>query len=523
MMDWSIFSIFQRKHFNLLMNILSKSNPFSLLSRSFLYGLLMPLSFSPFHIPGAAILGLAFFYAQITHKQNQRPFLSGFFFGLGYFGLGVSWIFVSIHQYGHLNYFLSAFLTLLFLMYLSLFIGFMAFLFKQLTSTRKHTLFSGLLFSALWVLFEYFRSTLFSGFPWLLIGFGQFDAPSKYLLPIIGVFGVGFLTCFSATLLTNAIQQRGTQRQFSFLVLVLLVLSPLLLKTKHWSQQNQKAMSVGIIQANLSMRDKWDERLFWQVLKRYQQGMKQLLGLELIVMPESAIPLPANYMSGFLTHLHAKAIHAGSAVMLGIPQPTKQNSHRYFNALISLGEAKGGYLKQHLVPFGEYIPKPLQTLSKWLEIPDAHLMAGHKNQLLVNVQKHPIATLICYELAYSDLLRHQLPQAEWIVSISDDGWFGHSLAMYQQLQIAQVRSLEVARYHVVANNDGLSSVINANGEVINSLPAFNSGLLKAKLLPMTGTTPWVYWGNRPILLFCALILMIAIAANHKRRYSNQPD
>lgn len=487
----------------------TKAIKYNHLLRTFLSGSLLPFGFAPFHFPGAAILGLALFYAQLSRSQSRHAFLNGLFFGLGYFGLGTSWVYVSIHEYGHLNSVVSAFITLMFLLYLSLFPATMAWIYRKLVNGQT-TLFSCLLFSALWIFFEFFRSTFLSGFPWLLLGFGQFDAPSKYLLPLIGVLGVGFLTCFAATLLTASTQQMGIKRYTYLAAFVLLLLCPLMLKPLNWAKETPKPISVGIIQANLSMRDKWDEHLFWQLLERYKQDTEKLLGTKLIVMPESAIPLPPSYIEDFLNTLHERAKQAGSAVMLGIPQPTNVEENYFFNALITLGQAKGSYLKQHLVPFGEYIPGPLQSISNWLAIPDADLKAGQKNQTLVKVQKHTVATLICYELAFGDLLRSQLPKAEWIVSISDDGWFGHSLALYQHLQMAQVRSLETARYQVVANNDGLSSVINTKGEIVSSLPPFSAGILKAELFPSTGLTPWVYFGNLPVLLFCALIILIYI-------------
>jgi apolipoprotein N-acyltransferase len=504
------------------------------LLRAFVSGLLLPLSFAPFHFPGAAILGIALFYTQVSHGRNRHAFVNGLFFGLGYFGLGVSWIFVSIHQYGHFNNLVSAFITFVFMFYLSLFPALMTFIFRKLAKPC-FTFFSCLLFSALWILSEYSRSTLLSGFPWLLLGFGQLDAPSKYLLPIFGVFGIGFLTCFAATILACAMQQIGTKRIIWLVAFTVLLLSPALLQHMNWSQESTQPISVGVIQANLSMRDKWDENLFWQLLERYKHDTEQLLGTKLIVMPESAIPLPPSYIGDYLANMHARAKKAGSAIMLGIPQPTTGDENYFFNALIALGKAKGSYSKQHLVPFGEYIPKPFQSISDWLEIPDASLRPGKVNQTLVKIHQHPVAALICYELAYGDLLRQQLPRGEWIVSISDDGWFGHSLAMYQQQQMAQVRSLETARYQVVANNDGLSSVINTQGEITALLPAFSSGILKAQLFPAKGTTPWVYFGNLPILLFCVLIVVLysgyriahkinnrPLAAEHKRRYSYQP-
>ncbi|KTD16121.1 apolipoprotein N-acyltransferase [Legionella jordanis] len=481
---------------------------YSQLLRAFLFGLLLPLGFAPFHFPGLTILGIALFYAQLTHDQNHHPFLNGLFFGLGYFGLGISWIYISIHEYGHLNNFISAAITLFFLLYLSLYPALMAALFKRLSLPRP--IYSCFLFSALWILFEFFRSGFLSGFPWLLIGFGQFDSPLKYFLPIGGVFGVGFLCCFSATILGSCHRFKGSGRYVALGIFVLLLILPSFLKHKKWTSEKKESLSVGVIQANLSMRDKWDESLFWHLLGLYKNETEKLLGTELIVMPESAIPLPPSYVEDFLEELHEKAKQAGSAVVLGIPKPTPLDENQYFNALVSLGAAKGFYLKQHLVPFGEYIPKAVQKITAWLAIPDTNLMAGKNNQRLVKIHKHPIATLICYELAYGEILRQQLPQAEWIISISDDGWFGHSLAMYQHLQMAQVRSLESGRYQVVANNDGLSSVINSQGEIIASLPAFSAGVLKATLSPSTGLTPWAYMGDKPIAVFCLIIILLSV-------------
>ncbi|MCE3045006.1 apolipoprotein N-acyltransferase [Legionella sp. 16cNR16C] len=482
----------------------------------FIYGLLLPLGFAPFHIPGMAILGLALFYYGLGAYSKGSDFLRGLFFGLGFFGFGVSWIYVSIYEYGHLNPVLSGLITLLFILYLSFFPALLALVFN-IFSTKRPTITSGLFFSALWVISELLRASILSGFPWLLLGFGQFDAPVKYLLPVLGVYGASFLTVFAATLLVCAF---GVERrkQLTYLVLfVSTILAPLALKPIEWVHISSTPVSIGVIQANLSMRDKWDETLFWKLLDRYQKDVISLLGTQLIVMPESAIPLPSSYISDFLEDLREKAKNAGSGILLGIPEPTKIDADDYFNALISLGEAQGFYLKQHLVPFGEYIPGIFQPLMNWLQIPDANLKPGKNAQSLIRVHKHPVATLICYELAYGELLRKQFPHAEWIVSISDDGWFGHSLAMYQQQQIAQVRSLQTGRYQVVSNNDGLSSVINTRGDIVTSLPAFDAGLLRASIYPATGSTPWVLLGDWPILILSFGIFLWAMISGFPKK------
>jgi apolipoprotein N-acyltransferase len=494
---------------------LSKRSFFSLTSRridllrAFFAGLLIPCGFAPFHLPGLAILGIALFFAQIRHQTFKQSMLTGFTFGVSFFGLGISWVYVSIHEYGHLNALLAASITLLLIGYLSLFTTLVAALYNKLAKNRS-AFFSCLLFSALWCLSEFLRANLLGGFPWLSLGFGQIDTPLKYLLPILGVNGVSFIACFAATLLALGTSNRTIQYGW-VIAFILILLFPNILQHHAWSTLERTPVSVGIIQANLSMRDKWDERLFWRLLQGYEDTINQLLGKkQLIVMPESAIPLPANYISDFMETLHQQAKQAGSAILLGIPQPTDVNETAYYNTLSTLGTASGRYFKQHLVPFGEFIPQPFQRITEWLTVPDAGMKPGKSNQTPIVVHHHPIASLICYELAYPELLRRQLPTAQWIISISDDGWFGHSLAMYQKLQMAQVMSMQTGRFQIVANNDGLSSVIDSHGNIIASLPAFSPGTLEAAIFPAHGTCPWIQWGDLPTVLLMAIILLFAI-------------
>jgi apolipoprotein N-acyltransferase len=503
----------------------TKSSKFLYALRIFFAGLLLPLGFAPFHIPGMIILGLALLYAALSKPWRIDSFTLGFIFGLGFFGFGISWIFVSIHVYGHLNYFLAAAITLLFICYVSIYIGLVTYVYAKL-ARHYQGLLSCLLFASIWCLGEYLRANLMTGFPWLILGFGEIDTPLKFLLPIVGVYGVSFLTCVAAVSLVEGMRNVGKFRSYWLMFFVGLILLPSILKNMDWGTINRQPISVGVIQANLSMRDKWDESLFWQLVQRYQEGVDQLISRSnLIVMPESAIPIPANYVSDLLNNLHLKASQSGSAILLGIPHPSSNNGDEmgYYNAIISLGEANGNYFKQHLVPFGEFIPKAFQRIIDWLEVPISNLKAGKAHQELIHVNHHSIASLICYELAYPQLLREQLPEAQWIVSVSDDGWFGHSLAMYQQLQIAQVLSIQTARYQVVANNDGLSSIIDTKGNIVASLNAFTTGLLEENIFSVTGSTPWVYYGDTPFIALFFAVVILSLGINTKRRVSQDPN
>lgn len=488
----------------------TKINPrYGLFLRCFFAGLLLPLGFAPFHLSGLAILGIALLFAQLNQSSPQNgkeAFWFGFIFGWGFLGFGVSWIYVSIHLFGHLNMAVSAMITCLFISYLALFFGLIIFLYHRFAKYCS-SLSACFLFSILWCLGEYLRATCLGGFPWLLLGFAQIDTPLKYLLPVIGVHGVSFVACFAATLLATAMQSKN--RWVWLFAFVLLLLAPTVLKQVEWTTAQSKSFSVAVAQANVSMHDKWDETKFWQLLEQYRNYIKPQLGKkQLIVLPESAIPVPARYISDIMNDLDQQAKQAGSAILFGIPQATATDSNNYYNTVSTLGLATGHYNKQHLVLFGEYIPAIFDPVIRWLQLPNGNLMAGPADQSLIQVHGHPIASLVCYELAYPHLLRRQLPMAEWIVSISDDGWFGHSLAMYQHLQMAQALSQQTGRFQIVANNDGLSALLNQHGEIVNQLPAFTAGVLSATVFPYYGSTPWVLYGDLPLLACCIAFIII---------------
>lgn len=482
----------------------------------FIAGLCAPLGFAPFHMPGLMILSLAFLYANLNNCSRKQSFYLGFFYGIGYFGFGVSWVIVSIHDYGQLNYVLSALVTLIFVMYLALFPALTAYFFKVL-EFKQHKFRSIILFSVLWCISEYLRATLFGGFPWLFVGTTLIDTPIRYLTPLLGIYGLSLLCAFVSAFLPQVVHDNSTKRYVYAIIFILIIIGPAICKNINWTQMQKEPITVGAVQANLSMRDKWDETLFWNLLKYYENAINKLLGKQLIILPESAIPLPASYLDKYLHKLNDKAQKANSTIMLGILQPTNDSEVNYYNSVITLGQGKGKKLKRQLVPFGEYIPKSLVAINRWLNLPEPNLVPGKKRQSLIKITNHPIASLICYEIAYPNILREQMPKAQWIVSISDNGWFGHSLASYQQLQMAQVLSLLTSRYQVVVNNDGLSSVINTKGDIVDILPPFSAGILQSSIYPAEGTTPWIIWNEYPALIFCALFLIFTLIVQLHRK------
>lgn len=469
-------------------------------------GTLLPLSFAPFHLPGLALLSLALLFASLKPMPLKHAFQIGLLYGISFFGIGVSWIYVSIHEYGHLHGLIASAITLLFILYLSLYTAFFALSFIWL-SKEVNPISRCILFATLWCLFECLRAKGLGGFPWLSLGFGQIDSPLQHLLPIVGVPGVGFFTALLSSLLALSFKKQNPHAHRCLFAFVILLLAPLLLQSKTWTTPQKNTISAAVIQANLSMRDKWDETLFWELLTHYQERIEALLGKkQLIVLPESAIPVPSSYISEPLDFIDTAAKQKHTSILLGIPVPTPKDPSHFYNALVGLGQANGTYFKQHLVAFGEFIPSFLSFLHEWLLLPP-NLSKGPTHQPLIRVDGHAVASLICYELAFPELLRAQMPEAEWIVSVSDDGWFGRSLAIFQHIQMAQTLSKQTGRDQILANNDGLSAVIRSTGEIVDILPAFSSGTLEATLYPKHGSTPWSNYGDKPFLIAFFMIFV----------------
>ncbi len=497
--------------------------------RAFISGLLLSLGFAPFHLPGLAFLSLALLFLQLSSSTPKKGLIKGFWFGVGFLGLGTSWVYNSVHIYGNMNFFVSLLLTALFVSAYSLYFAIFGWLFTTLSHRLSKTI-APFIFGSLWFFIEYARATWLTGFPWLLVGFGQIDSPLKHLLPIFGVLGVSGITALLGGILGLAIQ-KDTPKRFVWLGLfVLCLLLPNTLASIHWTTTQSEPLSIRVIQANLAMRDKWDAQFYDRIQTYYSRAIEKALPkADLVILPESAIPMPSHYASEFLDPVHTKALAQKKGVLLGMPHPNREDNTRYHNALLALGDAHGAYLKRHLVPFGEYIPKPFLNITQRLGLPDPHMATGASQQAPIQFKQYRIAALICYELAYPHLIRTTLPASDLIVSLSDDGWFGHSFAMHQHLQMAQALSKQTGKYQVFANNNGRSALIDANGTLINSLPAFEQGTLKGRIYPASGQTPWANYGIQPavilfgMLLLFGLVYRIMLAAKGKRRYPNQPS
>lgn len=473
-------------------------------------GCLLTLGFAPWNYFLLGILAPTFLLLLLLKATPKQGFWIGLSFGLGLFGSGVSWVFISIHVYGATPIPLALILTGLFALTLALFIAPGTWLFCRYF---PHNTASKLLlaFPACWVLMEWVRSWLLSGFPWLYVGYTQLTSPLHGYAPLFSVYGVSFLTLLTGSLLVTAFVTHRKRWYLSLAAIALIWVGGAALSLIHWTTPLGKPISVSIIQGNIPQELKWDPKQFASTMQTYYDLTEPRWSqARLIVWPEAAIPVPQNYAADFLQTLTEEAAAHHSTLIAGIPLLNPAGS--YYNAMLSLGgPEQGSYYKRHLVPFGEYVPLEslLRGIINFFNLPMSDIIPGPAHQTSLTIDHTLIAPYICYEIAYPSLVRGDFPAAHLIITISDDSWFGHSIAQAQHLEIAQMRSLETGRQQIFSTNDGTTAIIDAQGKIIASIPPFAEGVLNGSVQPMQGTTPWIWLGLWPLLVLLALFLLIA--------------
>lgn len=490
---------------------------------AFICGGLLPLAFAPVYLYGLSIICPAVLLGLWLKASPRQAAWLGFVFGLGFFGVGISWVINSIYLYGNTNLFIAILITALFVATLALFFAIPGYLLQKCFGHRAIPKVL-LVFPSLWALFEWIRSWILSGFPWLLLGHSAVSSPLAGMAPIVGVYGLSFLLTLASGLLliaslpqlscgtTNKLSwQKSNIAGFSLLLLIALCYSS---NQLHWGSDHGAPLRTSLVQGNIPQNMRWDPTQVSNILERYQDLSAGLWSSRLIVWPEAAIPLTPTQGSVFYHNLDQRALSHQSTVLFGLPI---EQHNTYYNGVMTLGANQGVYTKRHLVPFGEYVPfeNQLRGLIGFFNLPMSSFLAGKLVQPLLQVEHIPIGSFICYEVAYNTLLRQDVPQAELLVTVSDDDWFGRSLAPWQHLQIAQFQAAASARPMIFASNSGSSAFIDAQGQIEVSLPLFIAGSIMHTVQPKTGSTPWVWLGDTPFLLFDALLLCLAYYLGHR--------
>ena len=485
-----------------------------------LAGALMPLGFAPLHWLPLIPLALALLFWLWRGCSAAAAFWLGWLFGVGMFGAGVSWIYISIHDMGHLPVVVAGLLTMAFVSVLALFPALLGGLSARWLPRMGW--FSAMLWlPAGWVLSEWLRSTVFTGFPWLLIGHSQVDGPLAPLLPLFGTLALSWLLALAAVALLGVFGglATGGRGRAAALVLLLLLLigGPALLPGTDWTEPAGRPLSFSLLQEGTPQQIRWQREQRVLSINRYLDLMQDEWGRDLIVWPENAMALFHHQIGSLRASLGRQAREQQSALLIGMPylDPTDR---RYYNSAVLFPERVDGantvgrYDKRQLVPFTEYMPwqGALQWLLDSLQVPMSAFSAGAKQQPALDVGGVPVAVSICFESAYPDAMFAALPQAQLLINLSNDGWFGDSLGPHQHLQIARVRAAEAGRWMLRATNTGITALIDAQGRVVKRVPAFEPAVLRGEIQPMRGTTPYVEWGNRPVLLLMLLLLLAGL-------------
>ncbi|OGT22296.1 MAG: apolipoprotein N-acyltransferase [Gammaproteobacteria bacterium RIFCSPHIGHO2_02_FULL_42_13] len=481
-------------------------------------GAILPLAFAPLNLYWIAPISLALLLKTILNKKPFAAGLYGLLFGFGLYGVGIPWVFISMHQYGGQGVIVSTLFTFLFILLFAFFIALRSFCFRKFLPLNT---LSGLLlgFPACWILVEWITGWLFTGFPWLFLGYSQTNSWLGGYAPLFGVYGSSFMVVLSASLLVilffpNGIERKHfmqkTLRYLSVLLLLSIWIGGGLLDHVHWTKPIDKPIKVTLIQGNIPQHVTWSPDDMLLALHRYNTLTNQHWNSDLIVWPEAAIPTLQQEITPYLNSLATKAKVHHTTILLGIP--VKSSDNKFYNAAVAIGASTGRYDKRHLVPWGEYLPfeSIMSKVFHALGAPVSLFTHGQSKQNLIPFNHVYIAPYICYEIAYAGLVQGDLPQANLLVTITNDIWFGKSWAAAQHLQIGQMRSLETGRYTLFVGNNGITAIITPKGNIINRLPRFQTAALTDQVYAMEGTTPWIFFGTWPMIVGLFLLWLVAV-------------
>lgn len=475
-------------------------------------GALLPFSLAPYHCWPLALVCIALFADLLPQQTPKQALLRGWSFGTGLWGVGVSWLFVSIHEYGYTPAWLASLMVLFVAIVMGSFTGLMAYLYRRF-NLDKHAL---LTFAPLFIIFEWLKTWLFTGFPWLFTGYAFIDSVLVAYAPILGVFGVGLLAVVSAQCLLMIAKYQ--QKAWSYAALISLIWGVGYgLQYVTWTKSDYKqGLSVSIVQGNIPQDVKWQMEWRDKTLAIYEQLSKSEWGQDVVIWPEAAIPMFQYEANDFLIKINNTATASNTAFVTGIPYADLENINKqgippFYNSIAALGAGNGLYFKQRLVPFGEYVPFEswLRGVLPFFNLEMSSFSAGNPQQSSLIVKDHKLAAAICYEIAYPEITRRNAAKADFITTLSNDGWFGTSTGPHQHLQMVQMRALETGKWIIRATNTGISGFISPKGTIVKKAPQFKRTVLRGHVYPVKGQTPFSRLGNWPILIFCFGILIIS--------------
>ena len=493
---------------------------------SMLAGVMFNFSLAPYRLWLLAILSPMLLYILLVDEDRpKRGFWIGQAYGFGLWAMGASWLYTSIHDYGAVSAWLTTLMIGLLACVMGLFHGLMAWGFVRYLGRQP------LAFAGLWAIQEWTKTWVLTGFPWLFVGYAFSDiAWLNSLAPILGVLGMSFVAVLFGSSLIDIIR-----RKYGYLIIsATFILTGIVLSfiNPSWTKPTGEKLSVSLIQGNIPQDLKWLTEYRFETLKIYSELSAPEWGRDLIIWPEASIPMTQDEAWEFIHATAEQARQTNSTWVTGIPykdvenfDPTQSSYPSLYNSVMALGNDSGGlYKKQRLVPFGEYIPFHglLNLLPNLANMQDAvSFSAGTRHQLPLMVKNHALGSAICYEVAYPDTTRQNAKNSEFLLTISNDAWFGTSHGPHQHLQMVQLRSLETGRWFMRATNTGITSFIDNKGRIIDQAPQFERTILRGTVPSFVGQTPFMILGNYPVLALSLLLIILSFLAKKQTHHNSR--
>ena len=472
-------------------------------------GALLPFALAPFGLwPLLLISAGALFWLLRDARIPGRAFRVGWYYGVGKYGVGASWVYVSIHTYSETPAWLAALLVAGFVAGMAVFTALMGLAFHALARLRENDPVGvALMFAVIWTVVEWLLTWFLSGFPWLFAGYAFLDTPLAGLAPVGGVLLVSLAAVMTATLVVAAPRRLGV-----LAIPVVTWLAAFGLGTVSWTERGG-AHDVALVQGNIPQSIKWTPDGVDLSVERYRELTKTVGDTDIVVWPEAAIPDYLRRRKGFI---EAQRPGSGDVVTGIFVAEATADGFDYYNAAMSTGG--GVYRKRRLVPFGDYLPfeSLLRGALAFFDLPMSGTSAGAAEQPLLKAGGIDLSMAICWEIAYPRAVAMSVEGADALVTISNDTWFGASIGPRQHFQIARMRAVENGRYLLRATNNGITAIIDERGDVVDRLPQFEPGVLTGSIHAMSGTTPFGLWTNWPLLV-ALLAIVVGVLSFRPRR------
>ena len=463
-----------------------------------LFGLIGIFAFAPFSIKFLIFIS----YGYLIHlliSNNNGVFWKVFCWGLGHWGLGMSWIIVSVYYYGETTIAMSSIIYILLVVILTLIFTSPLLILKSALSFTKinNNFFSVLFISSIFTISEFSRYFFLNGVPWLIPGNIFLDTISQNIYPIFGVTAASFFIYFICALFIVYSNNKISYVSAAILIISLLPFSP--------ADETKDGIKVSIVQPASDPFLKYEDNYYLKI----EDNLNKLIDTvskdsELVVLPEAELPYSQNSIR-FINFL--KNTEISEKIILGV---WKYEDAKLYNAIFS-PRYNEAYKKIHLVPFGEYIPfiEGLRGIINFFDLPMSNV--SHGSQLQENIRildNIPISSPICFDIAFPNTVRKMNKSSLLMINVSNDTWFGNSIGPYHHLSIARVRSIENNRYTIRATNDGISAIISNKGTIVTLLDKGKSGILEGNVKLIKNSTFYSRNGHLFFLILSFIIVLI---------------